>query len=50
MKKLYLILLLFFITILVPGCAEQLIAIPKAGVTLIGSTVSAVWNLLTGWI
>ena len=50
MKKLYLILLLFFITILVPGCAEQIIAIPRAGVNLIGDTASAIWHLLTGWI
>jgi len=50
MKYLYSILLFFFVVIFVSGCAEQIIAIPRAGVNLIGNTVSAVWNLLTGWI
>ena len=50
MKKFYWALLLVLTAIFVSGCAEQIIAIPRAGVNLIGSTVSAVWNLLTGWI
>ena len=50
MKKLYLIIFLLFTAIIVSGCAEQIIAIPRAGVNLIGNTVSAVWHLLTGWI
>ena len=50
MKKLYLILLLLFTAIIVSGCAEQIIAIPRAGVNLIGNTTSAIWHLLTGWI
>ena len=50
MKYLYSILLFFFVIIFVSGCAEQIIAIPRAGVNFIGNTASAVWNLLTGWI
>ena len=50
MKKLYLIILLLFTAIIVSGCAEQIIAIPRAGVNLIGNTASAIWHLLTGWI
>ena len=50
MKKLYLIILLLFTALIVSGCAEQIIAIPRAGVNLIGNTASAVWHLLTGWI
>ena len=50
MKNLYLILFLLFTAIFVSGCAEQILAIPRAGVDLIASTTSAVWNLLTGWI
>ena len=50
MKKLYLILFLLFTAIFVSGCAEQIMAIPRAGVNLVASTTSAVWNLLTGWI
>ena len=50
MKKLYLILFLLFTAIVVSGCAEQIIAIPRAGVNLIGNTASAIWHLLTGWI
>ena len=50
MKKLYLLILLLFTALIVSGCAEQIIAIPRAGVNLIGNTASAVWHLLTGWI
>ena len=50
MKKLYLILFLLFTAIVVSCCAEQIIAIPRAGVNLIGNTASAIWQLLTGWI
>ena len=50
MKKLYLIILLLFTAIIVSGCAEQIIAIPRAGVNLIGDTASTVWHFLTGWI
>ena len=50
MKKLYLIILLLFTAILVSGCAEQIIAIPRAGVNLIGTATSTIWHLLTGWI
>ena len=50
MKKLYAILFLLFTVVFVAGCAEQIIAIPRAGINLIGNTTSAVWNFLTGWI
>jgi PBP1b-binding outer membrane lipoprotein LpoB len=50
MKKLYLIILLLFTALIVSGCAEQIIAIPRAGVNFIGNTASAIWHLLTGWI
>ena len=50
MKKLYAILFLLFTVVFVAGCAEQIIAIPRAGLNLIGNTTSAIWNLLTGWI
>ena len=50
MKKLYLIIFFIFTAIFVSGCAEQIIAIPRAGVNLIGNTTSAIWHLLTGWI
>ena len=50
MKKLYLIIFFLFTAIFVSGCAEQIIAIPRAGVNLIGNTASVIWHLLTGWI
>ena len=50
MKKVYLIILFIFTALIVSGCAEQIIAIPRAGVNLIGNTASAIWQLLTGWI
>ena len=37
MKKLYLILFLLFTAIFVTGCAEQIMARPRAGINLIGN-------------
>jgi len=50
MKKLYWALLLVFTAVFVSGCMEQVMAIPRAGVNLIGNTTGAIWHLLTGWI
>jgi len=50
MKKLYVILFLLFTAVFVAGCAEQIIAIPRAGLNLVANTTSAIWNFLTGWI
>ena len=45
------IILILTATLLLVGCSmEQVIAVPRAGVNLIGNTTSAIWHLLTGWI
>ena len=43
-------ILMIAAVLLISGCAEQIIAIPRTIVGTIGTVTSSVWSLLTGWL
>ena len=43
-------ILMIATVLLISGCAEQIIAIPRTIVGTIGTVTSSVWSLLTGWL
>ena len=50
MKKLFIITLAVGSVLLLSGCMEQILAVPKAGVNAVAGVTSSVWTLLTGWL
>ena len=50
MKKLFIVTFAVGTVLLLSGCMEQILAVPKAGVSAVTGITSSVWNLLTGWL
>jgi|TARA_B110001454_G_C12635623_1_gene398931 hypothetical protein len=50
MKKLIIITIAIGSVLFLSGCAEQILAVPKAGINAVAGITTSVWSLLTGWL